>query len=120
METLRDYTEHREFYIDCIQTVIDMFSRFLGEDISEGIARKAPLQITPRGHVNAYYGTGRKALLILKENYEDYMGESVADSKMKSALSDVDKSKREILPEDIRPEDTVQGESFISRVLQLV
>lgn len=104
LETLRDYTEHEEFYLEAIQKVIDTFSEFMGEDVGVALARKAPLQLMPGGEVNAYYGTGRKALEILKESYEDYIGEAVADRKMKNALAELEEQRYELLPEDIRPE----------------
>lgn len=120
LETLRDYTEHKDFYLEAIQNIIGTFSRFLGEDIGRGLARKAPLQMMPNGEVQAYYGTGRKALEILMESYEDYMGKSVADSKMKSALSYVEDEQKDLLPEDIRPESSGDSEGFISKILAAV
>lgn len=120
LETLRDYTEHEEFYLEAIQSIIDTVSSFMGEDVGLKFARKAPLQITPDGEVQAYYGTGRKALTILVENYEDYMGKAVADQKIKNALSEFDDDKRDLVPEDVRPEksDGDEGSSggIISRI----
>jgi hypothetical protein len=120
LETLRNYTEHEEFYLEAIQDTINTFSTFLGEDIGYGVARKAPIQLTPDGEVMAYYGTGRQALEILAEGYEDYMGKSVADSKMKSAFSDVDDEKLDLLPEDIRPDTSESSESLLSKIKNIV
>lgn len=103
LETLRTYTEHEEFYLDAIQAIIDAISNFMGDDIGMGTARKAPLQITPDGEVQAYYGTGRKALEILMNSYEDYMGATVADTKMRNAISQFDEEKYDLVPEQIRP-----------------
>lgn len=120
LETLRDYTEHEEFYLEAIQSIIDTISGFMGDDVGLKFARKAPLQITPDGEVQAYYGTGRKALTILVENYEDYMGKTVADQKIKNALSDFDDDKRDLVPEDVRPEksdgDEDSSGGIISRI----
>ncbi|MFB6159282.1 MAG: hypothetical protein ABEJ95_06535 [Candidatus Nanohalobium sp.] len=111
LETLRDYTEHEEFYLEAIQSIIDTVSSFMGDDVGLKFARKAPLQIMPNGEVQAYFGTGRKALTILIENYEDYMGKSVADQKIKSALSDIDEDKRDLVPERVRPEKKSESDS---------
>lgn len=118
LETLREYTEHEEFYLESIQSVIDTVSGFMGDDVGLKFARKAPLQIMPNGEVQAYYGTGRKALTILIENYEDYMGEAVADQKIKSALSDIDDEKRDLVPERVRPdkEDESSSGGLISKI----
>lgn len=120
LETLREYTEHEEFYLEAIQSCIDTVSGFMGDDVGLKFARKAPLQIMPGGEVQAYYGTGRKALTILVENYEKYMGKSVADQKIKGALSDIDEDKRELVPERIRPESKEESGSsggFLGRFL---
>lgn len=118
LETLREYTEHEEFYLDAIQSVIDTVSGFMGDDVGLKFARKAPLQIMPNGDVQAYYGTGRKALTILIENYEDYMGKTVADQKIKGALSDIDDEKRDLVPEKVRPEKKDESSSggLISKI----
>lgn len=121
LQTLRNYTEHEEFYLEAIQSVIDSISGFMGDDVGLKFARKAPLQITPDGEVQAYYGTGRKALSILVENYQDYMGDAVANQKIIGALSDVDDEKLDLIPEDVRPESQEEKESssggIISRLL---
>lgn len=111
LETLRNYTEHEEFYLEAIQSVIDSISGFMGDDVGLKFARKAPLQITPDGEVQAYYGTGRKALTILVENYEDYMGDAVADQKITGALSGVEDEKLDLIPEDVRPQSQEEKES---------
>ena len=120
LETLRNYTEHEEFYLEAIESVIEEMSSFIGEDVGLKYARKAPLQIMPDGEVKAYYGTGRKALKILVGNYEDYMGKTVADQKIESAFSDVEDEKLDLIPEDVRPESSQEKESssggLISRI----
>lgn len=119
LETLRDYTEHEEFYLDAIESVIEEMSSFIGDDVGLKYARKAPLQIMPDGEVKAYYGTGRKALTILVENYEDYMGKAVADQKIENAFSNVEDEKLDLVPEDVRPETSEeQGSSggLISKI----
>ncbi len=121
LETLRDYTEHEEFYLEAVQSIIDEMASFMGEDVGLKFARKAPLQMTPDGEVKAYYGTGRKALNILVENYEDYLGKAVADQKMTGAVSYVDEEKRDLLPEQIRPGSGDEGssQSLVGRLLGL-
>lgn len=103
LETLRNYTEHEEFYLDALQAVIDSISNFMGKSIGVGTARKAPLQISPDGEVKAYYGTGRKALEILMDSYESYMGATVADTKMRNAIAQFDEENYDLVPENIRP-----------------
>ena len=119
LETLRDYTEHEEFYLDAISSVIDTMCSFMGDDVGLKYARKAPLQIMPDGEVKAYYGTGRKALTILVKNYEEYMGKAVADQKIKSAFSDVEDEQLDLIPEDVRPQSSEEKNSsggLVSRI----
>jgi hypothetical protein len=120
LETLRSYTEHEEFYLDVIQSVVDKISGFMGDDVGMKFARKAPLQITPDGEVQAYYGTGRKALGILIDNYEDYMGDAVADQKIKNAVSSYEEEKYDLVPERVRPEkesEKEEGGGILSKIL---
>lgn len=120
LETLRNYTEHEDFYLEVIQAVVDRMSGFMGKDVGLKFARKAPLQITPDGDVQAYYGTGRKALGILVGNYEGYMGDAVADQKIKGVISDYDEEKFDLVPESVRPETQNEEDSsggFISKIL---
>lgn len=120
LETLRNYTEHEEFYLDVIQSIVDKISGFMGDDVGLKFARKAPLQITPDGDVQAYYGTGRKALGILIDNYEGYMGEAVADQKIKGVISNYDEEKYDLVPERARPEkesEKEESDGLISKIL---
>ncbi|MFB6182848.1 MAG: hypothetical protein ABEI78_02160 [Candidatus Nanohaloarchaea archaeon] len=123
LETLREFTEHEEFYLTAIQQIIDHISNFMGEDIAYKFARKAPLQITPDGEVQAYYGTGRKALEILIDSYEDYLGDQVADSQIKDALKDIEIEEKQLIPERVRPgqnkdtQESSESLGFIKKIL---
>lgn len=121
VEILRKYTEHQEFYLDSIQKIIDTVTNIFGRKIGYRYARQAPLEITPDGEVKAYYGTGRNALQTLVNQYESYMGEATANSKMRSALKDIDTENRSLLPEEIQPkESSDNGDSFYSRILEKI
>ncbi|MFB6159285.1 MAG: hypothetical protein ABEJ95_06550 [Candidatus Nanohalobium sp.] len=110
LETLREFTEHQEFYLNAIQSIIDQFSEMLGEDVAYRYARKAPLEIMPRGEVQAYYGKGRGALETLVEQYEGVWGEEVAHRKVRNAMeSSVPEEKYELLPEHMTPSDSDNG-----------
>ncbi len=121
VEILRSYTEHQEFYLECLQKILDKMTDIFGRKIGQKYARQAPLEITPDGEIKAYYGTGRNALQNLINQYELYMGEETANEKIRSALSDVEGSKVELLPEEVRPqeEEESQGsdEGFISSII---
>lgn len=103
VEILRSYTEHQEFYIECLQKILDKMTSIFGRKIGQKYARQAPLEITPEGEIKAYYGTGRNALQNLINQYEIYMGEETANKKIRSALSDVSSEKVELLPEEVQP-----------------
>jgi hypothetical protein len=109
VEILRNYTEHQEFYLEAIQQVVDKFSNIFGQKISYRYARRAPLEITPEGKVEAYYGTGRNALQTLVNQYERYMGEQTSNSKIRKALKDTPEDKYELLPEEIQPKKKNKG-----------
>ncbi|MFB6115845.1 MAG: hypothetical protein ABEK04_06200, partial [Candidatus Nanohalobium sp.] len=113
---LRSYTEHQEFYLETIQTIIDNISNFFGKQMALGYARKAPLEVTPEGEVKAYYGKGRKALEILAEEFENDIGKEAADQRIKNALDDLPDEKKKLIPEKIRPEEsTDNGGGLFSR-----
>ncbi len=110
LETLRDFTEHQEFYLNAIQSIIEEFSHMLGEDVAYRYARKAPLEILPGGEVQAYYGKGRNALETLVEQYEEVWGEDVAHRKVRNAMKDsVPEEKYELLPEYLTPSEQDKG-----------
>ncbi|MDY6777584.1 MAG: hypothetical protein SVU32_02890 [Candidatus Nanohaloarchaea archaeon] len=103
LEILRGFTEHQEFYLEAIQRTVDAVASFFGDKVALKYARQAPLEITPDGDVKAYYGKGLKSLKILLDNYEDYMGGSVADAQIRSAMEDLPEERQDLLPERIRP-----------------
>lgn len=116
LETLRDYTEHQEFYLNAIQAIIDQFSNMLGEDVGYKFARKAPLEILPGGEVQAYYGKGRNALETLVEQYEEVWGQKVAHNKVQNAMeSGVNEENYELLPDYMRPEEN--GGGFFGQIV---
>lgn len=121
VEILRRYTEHQEFYIDCLQRIMDKVTAIFGRKIGQRYARQAPLEITPDGEIKAYYGTGRNALETLVNQYGNYMGDETAHSKIRKALQDMPKEKRELLPEDIQPkEKDDKGGGIISALLSKI
>lgn len=118
VEILRSYTEHQEFYLNCLQTILDTVTNIFGRKIGHRYARQAPLEITPDGEIKAYYGTGRNALETLVNQYESYMGEQTANSKIRKALKDIPKDKYELLPEEIQPKKkNKDGDSLLDRVI---
>lgn len=121
VEILRSYTEHQEFYLESLQSILDTVTDIFGRKIGHRYARQAPLEITPEGEIKAYYGTGRNALETLMRQYESYMGEQTANSKIRKALKDVDEDKYDLLPEEIRPgyqKDT--GGSILDRIVSSI
>lgn len=110
LKTLRDYTEHQEFYLNAIQAIIDEFSDLLGEDVAYKFARKAPLEIMPGGEVQAYYGKGRDALETLVDQFEEVWGQQVAHKKVQNAMKgSVDNQNYELLPEYMTPSNEDKG-----------
>lgn len=116
VDILRSYTEHQEFYLDCLQTILDKVTHIFGRKIGQRYARQAPLEITPEGEIKAYYGTGRNALQTLINQYESYMGEQTANSKIRKALSDTPEDKHELLPEEIRPGNNTDSSGILDRI----
>lgn len=116
LETLRNFTEHQEFYLEVIQRVIDKFEELLGTKVALKYARKAPLQIMPDGEVQAYYGQGRKALETLGKQYEEVWGDEVAYRKIRHALEgEIQESEIKLLPERMQPKEKEGG--LLSRLL---
>lgn len=116
LETLRNFTEHQEFYLEAIQIIINKFSELLGPKNAQRYARQAPLQITPDGDVKAYYGKGKDALETLVGQYEEVWGEEVAHRKVKNAMEDsISNDKYDLLPEYMRPQESNKG--FFGQVL---
>lgn len=110
LETLRDYTEHQEFYLNAIQAIVNQFSDMLGDDVAYKFARKAPLEIMPGGEIQAYYGKGRDALETLVEQFEEIWGEEVAHKKVRNAMeSSVEEENYELLPEYMTPSGEDNG-----------
>lgn len=117
VEILRDYTENQEFYLEAINRIVDEMESFFGEKVALSQARGAPLRISPEGEIEAYYGHGRKALMTLARQYEEYMGRGNADFRIRQALQDVVDGKDELLPPRIRPTgEEDEKESFIDRI----
>lgn len=110
LETLREFTEHQEFYLNAIQSIIDQFSEMLGEDVSLKFARKAPLEIMPGGEVQAYYGKGKDALETLVAQYEGVWGEEVAHRKVQNAMNNsIEEENYELLPKYLTPSNEDKG-----------
>ncbi|MFT4868792.1 MAG: hypothetical protein ACI83Q_000402 [Colwellia polaris] len=120
VEILRSYTEHQEFYLECLQKTMDAVTDLFGEKIGQRYARQAPLEITPEGEIKAYYGPGRNALQNLVTQYEEYMGDSTANSKIRNALEEVSEDKYELLPEEIRPEKEDDRNSFLDNLISKI
>ncbi|MCJ7429399.1 MAG: hypothetical protein MUP66_03325 [Candidatus Nanohaloarchaeota archaeon QJJ-5] len=117
---LRGFTEHQEFYLDAIQQIIDQIRALFGRKIAIGYARRSPLEVTADGSVEAYYGKGHKALLVLTEQIEQDMGKTVADNQIREALKGTNPKHWELLPTDIRPEEPAQStdnRSLLRRIL---
>jgi len=118
LEVLRSYTEHQEFYLNCLQSILDKMTDIFGRKIGQKYARQAPLEITPDGEIKAYYGTGRNALQNLINQYEIYMGEETANKKIRNGLSEVSSKKTELLPEEVQPrEESGDEKGFLSEII---
>lgn len=120
LEILRSYTEHQEFYLSTIQTIVDDVSQFFGDQIALGYARKAPLEVSSNGEVRAYYGKGRKALEILVEQFENDIGREAADKRIKNVLSDLSEDERKLVPERIRPDQETREEGLLDKVREAI
>lgn len=103
LEILRSFTEHQKFYLEVIRRTIKAVENFFGQKVAYKYAMQAPLEIGPDNEVHAYYGKGLNALKVLIENYEGHMGESVANSQIRSAMEDLPEEDMGLLPERIRP-----------------
>lgn len=102
--------EDREFYLEVIRSVIDQFSKMLGEKVAYKYARKAPLEITPDGEVTDCYGSGKNALETLVKQYEKVWGRKVARGKVKDAIhGSVPEEKYEMLPDYMVPSEEEGG-----------
>lgn len=95
-------------YLALLRRIVESMTELVGEQYALRYARKAPLDISADGTVTAYYGTGEKALDILITRYEGFLGETVADSRIKKEMADLDQDDRALLPERVRPDSTAQ------------
>ncbi|MFB6076836.1 MAG: hypothetical protein ABEK12_01750 [Candidatus Nanohaloarchaea archaeon] len=103
-------------YLDILQHMIDAMAEFVGDKVALKYARQAPLDIDPDGTVNDFYGEGGQAVSILLGKYEDYMGASVADARLRSALRDLPEDRHDLLPERIRPgQEEDKGDGLLHR-----
>lgn len=88
-------------YLALMQRIIEEMRGFLGAKAALKVARKAPLTIDADQNVQSYYGTGENALQILIEQYENYLGRTVADNRIRKAVNGTDHTK--LLPDRLKP-----------------
>ncbi|MDY6789602.1 MAG: hypothetical protein SVV03_06620 [Candidatus Nanohaloarchaea archaeon] len=115
LNTLRSYTENQEFYLDAIKMIVDRFKEFAGEKIALIAARQSPLEVSSKGEIRAYYGTGKKALNILIDQYRKLLGERLANIEIRQALQDISEKNKNLVPPDVRP--GVEGKSHVEYFL---
>lgn len=96
--------EEKEFYLSVMTDILEKENAMIGEKVAMARARKAPLQISPSGEIEDYYGDGKQAVDILMQQLEQVAGKKVIDSAVRNLIkSDYEPSDHDRLPERIRP-----------------
>lgn len=96
--------EEKEFYLSVMEDIMEKENAMIGEKVALARARKAPLQISPSGEIEDYYGDGKQAVDILMQQLESVAGEKVIDSTVRNMIkSEYEPSDHDMLPERIRP-----------------
>lgn len=110
--------EEKEFYLSVMEDIMDKENAMIGEKVALARARKAPLQISPKGEVEDYYGDGKQAVDILMQQLEQVAGKKVIDSTVRNLIkSDYDPSDHDMLPERLRPDFSPDNSSSSSGLL---
>jgi hypothetical protein len=113
-----DTEDEQEFYLRTIRDIVQAFKLFQGSKSALIKARKAPLDINPEGHIEGYYGKGEKVLLLLMDQYSEFIGEEAAYSQVRGILGDdLSEDELELLPEQFHPQKE-QQEGLLDIVLQ--
>lgn len=113
--------EDKEFYLSVMRDILDKETSMIGEKVAMARARKAPLQITPKGEIDDYYGDGKQAVDILMQQLEHVAGRKVIDSVVRNLVqSEYDPDDYEMLPERIRPGFTPTSNSSSNGLLHSI
>jgi hypothetical protein len=112
-------TEGEEIYLRAIEAIVEAFEELLGEETAYSYARKAPLQITPDGEIESFYGERSDALDLLVEQYQELWGDEVALRKVRRALrEEFEQEELEMLPDRYVEERNSSG--LFDRVVSAV
>jgi len=96
--------EDKDFYLSVIRGIIDKEKSMLGGKVALAKARKAPLEISPKGEIDDFYGKGDQTVDILAQQLEDVAGKKVIDSGIRNYIkSEYDQEDYKKLPERLRP-----------------
>lgn len=85
-----DTDDKRAQYLTVMQELINTFSSVIGEKAALTLARKAPIKLDADGNITEYYGEDTQAVALLLEQYEGYMGKTVARNLADEILADTD------------------------------
>lgn len=102
--------------MDTLQMIVDRFARLFGRKAALQYARQAPLEISPDGTIDTYYGEGKQAIDILLQQYEDVMGKDVTDKHVRNAMRSLDDSYHDLIPERIRPISPSPEHTMLARI----
>lgn len=107
--------------MEACQALIDRFSDLLGRKTALIKARKAPIQISPEGEIEAFYGEGEQVLNVLIHQYEEVFGSAVARKEAQTALRPVaDEEDQEYLPDSLQADNIGTSKSLLARLRHLI
>jgi hypothetical protein len=112
-----------EKYLNLLQEIMEKQQSLLGEKVAEGKARSAPLEITPEGDIDKYYGEGQNAVDLLIQQYEKVWGTQNADKKIKRTVrGQLEPKDYDLVPERIRPEEKqkMQGSGIVGKMKKAI
>ncbi|MFQ3308632.1 MAG: hypothetical protein ACI977_000875 [Candidatus Nanohaloarchaea archaeon] len=102
--------ENREKYERIFNIILESQKNMLGQKVALKYARKTPLNITPGGELQGYYGEGKSVLNLVMAQYEQVWGKEVAERKIGRKLKDeLSEDYYELLTSELREVEPRKG-----------